>query len=353
MISDATVARLFETSSLSEPIDPVRLAAFQSETSAVESNASLRRATGHVVVAIICYSLLGLAIEAVVAGIPIMILLEGGLPLAGVITMVILPPGLALILLRWLAPKVRDELRAQGGWRRRFLLARLALANGFRYRPELLNPPVFASVFATGRVRYGWDFFESASFQTGSYRTDDQHNNGIAPRGWGFVRIRLEREVPHLLLLPRQTRIYPARMIVAVNNDQILHLEGDFDRHFTLYVPAGYERDALYVMTPDVMASLIDNVPGSFVEMVGNWLTIAFPGPLDAAQPESWRRLEAILATIGRRGVRQTHRYADDRSSVRGAVAPAGQRLKRGIPIAAVIGACWIVTQILIHVVHF
>ena len=37
---------------------------------------------------------------------------------------------------------------------------------------------------------------------------------------------------------------------------QVLSLEGDFDRYFTLYCPKEYERDALYVFTPDLMALL-------------------------------------------------------------------------------------------------
>lgn len=38
----------------------------------------------------------------------------------------------------------------------------------------------------------------------------------------------------------------------------MLSLEGDFDRYFTLYCPGDYERDALYVFTPDLLALLID-----------------------------------------------------------------------------------------------
>lgn len=353
MPSAPTKTFLFETSSLDEQVTAAEIEAFRLKVRSTVSNASLRRATGHVVAAIIAYSLLGLTIEAVVAGLPIMILFAGGLPIAGLIVIVILPTGIAVLLLKWLGPKVRDEFRARGGWRHRFRLARFAAANHLGYRPEVPSPPVFATVLGTGRVRYGWDFFESTDFQTGSYRTDDQYNKGIAPRGWGFVRFRLEHNVPHLLLLPKQTRLYPARMIVPVNNSQILHLEGDFDRRFTLYAPGGYERDALYVMTPDLMAALIDNAPGSFVEIIGSWLTISFPGPLDATEPTSWRRIESILATIGRKGVRQTQRYQDERSPVAGVVAPAGRLLRRGISVAAIISIAWIVLQIVSHVVRF
>ncbi len=47
-----------------------------------------------------------------------------------------------------------------------------------------------------------------------------------------------------------------------------LELEGDFGKHFELHVPAGYERDALYVLTPDVMQVLIDEAADRRVEIV-------------------------------------------------------------------------------------
>lgn len=37
-----------------------------------------------------------------------------------------------------------------------------------------------------------------------------------------------------------------------------LRLEGDFNKYFTLYVPRGYEVEALQVFTPDIMVHLLD-----------------------------------------------------------------------------------------------
>ena len=107
------------------------------------------------------------------------------------------------------------------------------------------------------------------------------------------------------------------------------------------------------MITPDLMAVLIDEVPGSFVEMLGAHLTIAFPGPIDATDPRDWAKVSRILATVGRKSLRQTARYADERSPVRGSVGSGGRRLRRGIPIAAVISGLWILFQILSHLIHF
>ena len=42
---------------------------------------------------------------------------------------------------------------------------------------------------------------------------------------------------------------------------QHLHLEGGLDRTLTLARPRGYERDALFIVTPNVMAVLLDFPP--------------------------------------------------------------------------------------------
>ncbi len=38
-----------------------------------------------------------------------------------------------------------------------------------------------------------------------------------------------------------------------------LELEGNFDNYFEVFVPQGFEVDALQILAPDVMADLIDN----------------------------------------------------------------------------------------------
>lgn len=49
--------------------------------------------------------------------------------------------------------------------------------------------------------------------------------------------------------------------------DQVLSLEGDFDRYFTPYCPKQYERDALSVFTPDLMALCIDEAAPFDIEI--------------------------------------------------------------------------------------
>jgi hypothetical protein len=100
--------------------------------------------------------------------------------------------------------------------------------------------------------------------------------------------IQLDRALPHMVLdavqndrkiLGQRVSNLPARFDLA----QRLSREGDFDRYFTLYAPADYERDALYVFTPDLMALLIDEAGsgegGSMdVEIIDDRMYVYAPG---------------------------------------------------------------------------
>ena len=349
--SGTTSTPRFDTASLQAPVTRAEVRDFRAEVHGNAVHPGMARATAAVVASIVAYGLLGIAIELLLAGLPISIVFTlGESPVPGLVTTAVLVPLVGWILWRWSAPKVRLELAVRGSWTRRLRLDRFAEATGFDYYPELRRPDVIGTVFATGTDRVAWDVFDSPAVQVGNYRTGDRYNQSVAPSGWSYLRIRLDTGVPHLLLLPRASRI-PARVIAPVRGDQELHLEGDFDRYFRLFVPAGYERDALYVITPDLMALLIDRIPGAFVEMIGRHLTIAVPRPRDAALASSWNDIALVLATVGRKAVRQTHRYQDERSPVRGSVAASGRSLRWGIPIASVVGLLVLAAQLyrLIH----
>ena len=79
--------------------------------------------------------------------------------------------------------------------------------------------------------------------------------------------------LPHIVLdSTGNNSVFGSNLPVTFDADQLLGLEGDFDRHFSLYCPADYERDALYLFTPDIMARFIDNAAVLDVEIVDDWL---------------------------------------------------------------------------------
>lgn len=149
---------------------------------------------------------------------------------------------------------------------------------------------------------------------------------GLLSRRAGLAEIRLEREVPHIVLENRRARIL-RRSGDRYRGRQRLRLEGDFDRTFALYCPAGYERDALYIFTPDLMALLLDLADDCEVELVGDRLVLYSGRPWRLWKAEHFARVVSLVDAVGLKVARQTERYRDERSSAADAVAPAGRRL--------------------------
>ena len=123
------------------------------------------------------------------------------------------------------------------------------------------------------------------------------------------------------------------------DKSQILSLEGDFDKYFTLYCPKEYERDALYVFTPDLMALLIDEAAPFDVEIVDDWMFVYSNVAFRTGDANLYARLFRIIDTVGAKALTQTDRYVDARVGDFSAnvVAPQGARLKRGVSVGAIV----------------
>lgn len=161
-------------------------------------------------------------------------------------------------------------------------------------------------------------------------------------RPFAFAQLDLPREVPHIVLKNRRSRVL-ALTGLGLGNRVVLSLEGDFDRYFTLFCPAGYERDALEIFTPDVMVALIDVASDCEVELVDDHLLLYFRFGLPLWKAEKMDRVQAALALLRDRFARQTSGYRDERaaypSAASGGIALAGRRTtsSTGVPAAAVV----------------
>ena len=132
---------------------------------------------------------------------------------------------------------------------------------------------------------------------------------------------------------------FGSNLPASFDKSQILSLEGDFDQYFTLYCPKAYERDALYVFTPDLMALLIDNAAPFDVEIVDDWMFVYSAKPFRSTEPAVYQRLFQIVDTVGAKTLSQTDRYVDENIGQFAAniVAPQGARLKRGFSVIGLI----------------
>ena len=270
---------------------------------------------------------------------------------------------------------------------RMFRLDRFARANGMSYLPRFDSPGLPGMIFSIGSARQASDlvrgdhprFVEFANYRytTGSGKNKTTH-------AWGYVAVKLDVPLPHIVLDARGNNgIFGSNLPATFDKDQRLSLEGDFDRYFSLYCPEGYGPDALYLFTPDIMARFIDNAAALDVEIVDDWLFLYAKRDFSTLDPATWAWLFSVVGALVDKFA-QWARWRDDRLRAQAqlrtdaafgppagageaasavpftppldalrpppGVAPQGRRLQRGVPWVSLIamGAVvlwWIVSQ--------
>jgi hypothetical protein len=125
------------------------------------------------------------------------------------------------------------------------------------------------------------------------------------------VRIPLPSEAPRITLRSRRgggaLSVLPRRP----NGRSRLRLEGDFSDVFEVSVPTGYEADALYVLTPDLMVILLDESADLDLEIVDSTLHVYFPA-VDLTDEAELRSFIAVIAALYDRFGRRTLLYRDE-----------------------------------------
>jgi len=248
---------------------------------------------------------------------------------------------------------------ARGRTERLMRLSRFAHANGFVFSPRQSDPSYPGMVFRIGRRRTAIDHITRSAgrfLDIGNFRYTTGSGKNQQTRTWGFMALHLDRRLPHMLLDARANNVLGmSNLPTTFAKDQVLSLEGDFDRHFTLYAPRAYERDALYVFTPDLMALLIDEAGAFDVEVIDDWMFIFATTPFRMGDPATMLRLLRIVDTVGAKTVDQTDYYADEKIGDRtvNLVAPQGARLRRGVPwVTILIGTVFMVIWLALTVLR-
>ena len=203
---------------------------------------------------------------------------------------------------------------ATGG---RAQLQRAVIERGFTYQRELRGPGLPGMLFRAGSKVVASDVIDARSsaapFIAGGLTALYGEDSSLPSMAvTSFVAIPLERTVPNILLFGKGIGAL-RRAGVAMGNRQKLSLEGDFDKHFTLYCPAGYERDALEIFTPDLMQLLMETTKGCDVELVDDWMFV-YSAPGRYSKADSLPGLVAVTERARGKVHRQTSRYRDERS---------------------------------------
>jgi hypothetical protein len=247
---------------------------------------------------------------------------------------------------------IRD-LRFGPGWSRMTRLDAFARGNNMTYEFERPGIRYNGAIFSLGMKPVASDLLTVNSgrgIQIGNFRSLAKSRYDSARFHGGYVVIELDRRMPHMIAIAKRKRrlIGGQNIAPGLKRSQILSLEGDFDKYFTLYAPRQYERDALYFFTPDLMVLLIDRLASYDLEIVDNRLYIYSHKPFDMMDPETHERLASIVQVVGHKATNQARGYSDDRTApYSDSIAPGGLRLSRGITAGAVFAIIYVAFRVL------
>lgn len=206
--------------------------------------------------------------------------------------------------------------RVGSGGARAYRLDRFAQANGMTWYPEAKNPALPGLIFGLGHGRVARDIvrgdrprlveFANYRYKTGSGKNETTHT-------WGYVAVRLTSPLPNIVLdATGNNSFLGSNLPRSFDRGQRLSLEGDFDRYFALYCPEGYERDALYLFTPDIMARFVDHAAELDVEIVDDWLFLYGRREIVTLDAATWAWLFATVRALTDKFA-QWERWRDDR----------------------------------------
>lgn len=221
--------------------------------------------------------------------------------------------------------------------RHHVLLSRFAAANNFSYTPFFRSSPQKEGLlFTIGHSRIASeiiaDYHETHGFEIGnySYKTSRKHSRRV--HDYHYMALKLPRKLPHIVLDAKRGSFFGlSNLPVAFKGVQKLGLEGDFSNYFTLYCPEKYERDALYIFTPDIMAMMIDLGAKYDVEIVDDRLFLYGRGHVRHFNRELYEGVFTLLNVFGKKMHARVDYYADYRINDRAidAVDKAGYRLQK------------------------
>ncbi|QNA94002.1 MULTISPECIES: hypothetical protein [unclassified Microbacterium] len=280
----------FDARPLTEPVDAAAVRAFAAELRSRPSS----RMSASTVVGIVAVSVAAVVMIPVMVGVIVSIASLGGSPSALAIP-------LLLIVLLLAAVGVLIWMGVRNAQTTRYRLHRFAQANGMSYEPKVVDPPLPGMVFSLGRSRQSTDLIRGTRprfVEFGNYQYTVQSGKNSTTYRWGYVAVKLDVPLPNIVLDAKGNNGFGSNLPASFQRAQRLSLEGDFDQHFTLYCPAGYERDALYLFTPDIMARFIDNAAQLDVEIVDDWLFLYTQRKVSTLDPATWAWLFGAVGAL-------------------------------------------------------
>ncbi|MGK3949410.1 hypothetical protein [Microbacterium sp. K2] len=304
----------FDAAPLTEPVDPKAVTAFAAELRARGSSGT----RGTTIFAIVVISLMALVVVPVV--------------FMTIVSIVSTPGGSGFATVPLVIFGVIAVMIAVGsfiGWRRarvtRYRLHRFAQANGMSYEGRVTAPSLPGMIFSLGGSRMSTDLVRGTTprfVEFGNYQYTVKRGKSSTTYRWGYVAVKLDAPLPNIVLDAKGNNGFGSNLPASFQKEQRLSLEGDFDEYFTLYCPEGYERDALYLFTPDIMARFIDNAAELDVEIVDDWMFLYTQRRVSTLDPATWAWLFGAVGALITK-LDQWERWRDERLLVENPTAAA------------------------------
>lgn len=205
-----------------------------------------------------------------------------GLILVLPVTVVYFPVG-ALVI--WLVQRGEAETFP------RHRLSQFATMNGMTYLPKMkLSDGSEAFDVITGG--------DAVRIEIGNLHLPiPATKSGATAFAYGYAAVQLPSLLPHIVLDAVRNDVVFS-LSAGLDRDQHLSLEGDFDRYFRLFCAEDYERDALYLFTPDVMDSFINGADTLEAEFRNDVLFLYSARELSTTDPEDWALVSRAIGAI-------------------------------------------------------
>jgi hypothetical protein len=157
-------------------------------------------------------------------------------------------------------------------------MQQFASANGFSYVLKGSLDGLDGALFKVGRSRAVSDVV-SGTFQnypislfnykyiTGFGKSERVHPHTI-------YELQFDITMPDMLLENASYILFEEPLVSRISGKELIKLEGDFNKYFSLSITKGYEIEALEIFTPDVMQELIAKAKNFSVEIIDSHLFI-------------------------------------------------------------------------------
>ena len=157
-------------------------------------------------------------------------------------------------------------------------------------------------------------------FYLGNYKYE---NSKVTLKNYkfGLIAIDLKKELPTIYINSKinDGNVYGQLItggLGGYKRSQKFDLEGDFNNYFNVYAPKDYQRDALYVLTPELMAHIVDYAKDFDLEIVDNYLKLYRPNRLIEYKETDLDYIFTIIMYFGKEFTQNTKRYKDDRKNL-------------------------------------